>query len=418
MKKVLIVAFHFPPQAESTGYLRSLKFCRYLPEYGWQPHVLTVHPRAYDRQDSALLAQVPESVRVHRVFALDTRRHLSIRGKYLHTLALPDRWVSWCISGIPTGLQIIRKQKCDVIFSTFPIASAVLIGWALHRFSGKPWVADLRDSMTEPDYPRDLRTWKSYRWLEQKTVDEAAQVIFTAKSAERMYLERYPSLPANRCALIPNGYDEEDFRNLVNVTTQRPGYPLRLVHMGLLYPIERDPRPFFKAVSQLRQEGKLDSSRVRFEFRASGHDSAYEPLIRAAQIEDLIHLLPPIGYREALKDCANADGLLLFQAACCNHQIPAKIFEYLRIGRPILALTSREGDTAALLGQTGGATIVDSAKWEDIYEALPGFLAAIEQQRHSKPHEAIVSSFGRKAQAKQLAGLLERLISPNVNGTK
>jgi glycosyltransferase involved in cell wall biosynthesis len=412
MKKVLIVAYHFPPQAESSGYLRSLKFCRYLPEQGWLPRVLTVHPRAYERTNPSQLNEIPPSVHVDRVFALDTQRHLSFRGRYFRALALPDRWVSWCLAAILSGYRTIRREKCDVILTTFPIASAVLIGWILHRLTGTPWVADFRDSMTEPDYPRDRSTWKAYRWLEKRTVRDAARLIFTASSAVRMYLERYPDLSPDRCSLILNGYDEEDFRNLLP-SPKVPGRPLRLVHMGLLYPVERDPRPFFRAISQLQKEGKLDASRVRIELRASGYESAYAPMIRAEGIENLVRLLAPMPYRDALQDSANADGLLLFQAACCDHQIPAKVFEYLRLAKPILALTSDSGDTAALLKQTGGATIVDSADWEAIYLALPEFLKAVETLSHPGPQPSLISQYSRKGQAQNLATLLDEVVIPS-----
>jgi glycosyltransferase involved in cell wall biosynthesis len=409
VKNVLIVAYHFPPQAGSSGYLRSLKFCRYLPEFGWQPTVLTVHPRAYEQTNPSQLTEIPVSVRVRRAFALDTQRHLSFHGRYLRAMALPDRWVSWCLGAIPAGLQLLRKQKCDLILSTFPIASAILIGWILHRLTGKPWVVDLRDSMTEPDYPRDPHTWRVYRWLEKRAVRDASRLIFTANSAVRMYLDRYPALSQDRCSLILNGYDEDDFRELLpGPAVSRP--PIRLVHMGLLYPIERDPKPFFRAVSQLQRDGKLDAARVRIELRASGHDSEYEPMIRAEGIENLVHLLPRLPYREGLQDSANASGLLLFQAACCDHQIPAKVFEYLRLSKPILALTSHSGDTAALLKHTEGATIVDSSDWQAIYRALPEFLEAVEAGSHRRPELGLVEHFSRKGQAQTLAHLLDDLI--------
>jgi len=407
-----MVAYHFPPQAGSSGYLRSLKFCRYLPEHGWQPTVLTVHPRAYERTDCSQLTEVPASVCVRRAFALDTQRHLSFRGRYPRVAALPDRWASWCLGAVPAGFQLLRKQKCDVIFSTFPIASAILIGWLLHRLSGKPWVVDFRDSMTEPDYPRDPLSWKVYRWLEKLAVRDAKRLVFTASSAVRMYLDRYPNLPPARCSLILNGYDEEDFRDL-GTGAGVPNKPLRLVHMGLLYPIERDPRPFFRAVAQLQKEGTLDASRLRIELRASGFESTYAPMMRAEGLENLVHLLPPLPYREALQNTADAHGLLLFQAACCDHQIPGKLFEYLRIAKPILALTSHTGDTAAILRQSGGATIVDSADWLAIYRVLPEFLKAVETRSHPRPESRLVEHYSRKAQAQSLAHLLNNVVIPS-----
>jgi glycosyltransferase involved in cell wall biosynthesis len=293
--------------------------------------------------------------------------------------------------------------------STFPIASAILIGWLLHRLTGKPWIVDFRDSMTEPDYPRDPATWKVYRWLEKIAERDATRLIFTASSALRMYLERYPNLSPARCSLILNGYDEEDFRDLA-IGPGIPSRPLRLVHMGLLYPIERDPRPFFRAISQLHKDGILDAARLRIELRASGFESTYGLMIRAEGLENLVHLLPPLPYREALQNSADADGLLLFQAACCDHQIPAKVFEYLRLAKPILALTSHTGDTASLLRQTGGATIVDSADWQAIYRVLPEFLKAVETCCHPQPEPNLLEQYSRKGQAHALAHLLNEVI--------
>jgi glycosyltransferase involved in cell wall biosynthesis len=409
VKKVLIVAYHFPPQAGSSGYLRALKFCRYLPEHGWQPSVLTVHPRAYTQTNPSQLSEVPATVSVRRAFALDAQRHLSFKGRYLKAMSLPDRWVSWCLGAVPAGLRLLRQQKCDAILSTFPIASAILIGWILHRLTGKPWIVDLRDSMTEPDYPSDRLTWKVYRWLEKLAVRDAAHLIFTASSAIKMYLERYPELSPARCSLILNGYDEEDFRHVV-ASPARTNRPFRLVHMGLLYPSERDPRPFFQALSQLQKDGALDASQVQIELRASGFDSTYEPMIRDHGLENLVRLLPPLPYREALQDSANADGLLLFQAANCDHQIPAKIFEYLRLAKPILALTSHTGDTAALLRETGGSTIVDIADWQAIHRALPEFLKAVETLSHAGPEPDLVKRYSRREQARALARLLDEVV--------
>jgi hypothetical protein len=409
VSKVLIVAYHFPPIAASSGYLRSLKFCRYLPEFGWQPSVLTVSPRAYEQTNPSQLAEIPSSITVRRAFALSTQRHLSIRGRYLRLMAVPDQWVTWCLGAIPAGLNLIRRQKCDVILTTFPIPSAILIGWLLHRVTGKPWIVDLRDSMTEPDYPRDPLTWKVCRWLEKKAMHDATHVLFTAESAIKMYLERYPTLLSpNRCTLIRNGYDEEDFRDLVPAP-RAPNRPLRLVHMGLLYPIERDPLPFFRALGALQRQGAVDASRLRIELRASGYD--YGPALRAEGIENLVHLLPPLPYRQALQDSADADGLLLFQAACCDHQIPAKVFEYLRLAKPILALTSHTGDTAALLKQTGGATIVDSANADAISQALPEFLSVVQAGSHAQPDPLAIQNFSRRGQAKALANLLNDMIA-------
>ena len=144
---VLMVAFHFPPFSLSTGLLRTVSFARELPDRGWTPLVLTASPRAYGEAQPATAGDEVPGLDVHRAFALDVQRHLSIRGAHLGWMATPDRWNSWLLGAIPKGLALIRRHRPALIWSTYPISSAVLIGLALHRISGVPWVLDLRDPL-------------------------------------------------------------------------------------------------------------------------------------------------------------------------------------------------------------------------------------------------------------------------------
>jgi glycosyltransferase involved in cell wall biosynthesis len=412
MKQILYVAYHFPPQSGSSGLLRSLKYCRYLPETGWQPTVLSVKPSAYERTEQSLLQEIPPDVSVIRTFALDTRRHLSFKNRYAKWMALPDRWVSWSLTAIPVGLYTIYRRRIAVIFTTFPIATAVLIGMILHRLTGKPWVLDLRDSMTEDDYPRDERTRLIYRRLESQAIRHGSLFLFTAISTINMYLKRYPELRPEKCILLPNGYDEADFRKLAT-TPNGPipdDRPIKLLHAGLIYPEERDPRPFFQTLSRLKREGKIEASRLQINLRASGDENYYAKNLKELDIEDIVHLLPPVPYQQALQEAASADALLLLQGVTCNHQIPAKAYEYLRLRRPILALTTYEGDTAALLGETGGATIVNLYDAEAIYHSLMAFLETLRRGNHPLPQLDKTSQFARRNQAHQLGGHLDHLV--------
>jgi glycosyltransferase involved in cell wall biosynthesis len=402
---VLIVAFHFPPQAGSSGQLRALKFCRYLPEFGWRPSVLTLNPRAYEAIDPGAEKAIPSGVPVYRGFALDTKRHLGFRGSYLDLMALPDRWVSWMLGAIPKGLAAIRKERVDVVFTTFPIASSILAGLMLHKLTGKPWVVDLRDSMTEEGYPREPRTRRVWLWLERQAMGHASRVIFTAASTRTMYLKRYPQLSPERCVLISNGYDEEDFASfdLRKPEPKNKLGPIKLLHTGFLYPEERDPRPFFRALARLKNEGRLSGEEVNITFRAPGSEELYRVLLQENGISDLIQLLPHVPYRQALEECVAADGLLIFQAANCDHQIPAKAYEYLRLRKPVLALTTQTGDTAALLNEIGGATILELADEENIYRGLPLFLEALRSATHPLPDVQKIQRYARRNQAEQLA---------------
>src|SRR5215210_1036845 len=101
VKRVLMVAYHFPPMSVSSGMQRTLRFAQYLPEYGWEPLILTAHQRVYPAVSEASLAEVPAHLSVRRAFALDTAQHLSFRGAYPGWLATPDRWWSWWLGAVP-----------------------------------------------------------------------------------------------------------------------------------------------------------------------------------------------------------------------------------------------------------------------------------------------------------------------------
>ncbi|HSQ81014.1 MAG TPA: glycosyltransferase, partial [Casimicrobiaceae bacterium] len=163
MKRVLMIAYHFPPLAGSSGIQRTLRFVQHLPAFGWEPAVLTADPRAYERTSEDLDAEVPDGVQVERAFALDTARQLSIAGRYPGFLARPDRWMTWQYAAVRSGMKLIRRWRPDVIWSTYPIATAHVIGSVLHRRSGLPWIADFRDPMAQEGYPADPRIWQSFK---------------------------------------------------------------------------------------------------------------------------------------------------------------------------------------------------------------------------------------------------------------
>lgn len=393
MKKALLIAYHFPPIRVSSGIQRTLSMTRYLRENGWEPVVLTISPRAYEVTSDDQLKDIPEGVVVKRAFGLDTARHFSIAGRYPGLLALPDRWVSWAPGAVISGLNLIRKEKPDLIWSTYPIATTHLVGLMLNRLSGLPWVADFRDSMTEEHYPTDKNRWKAYRWIEKRVVERAAKVVFTAPGALRMYRDRYPGVDESRFAVIPNGFDEEIFQaaeqKIYTATAKSGDEPIQLLHSGILYPSERDPTQFFDALGELKANGDIDEKKLMIILRATAHDSLYQPMLKERNLEDIVFLEPGVSYEEALSEMMNVDGLLLFQATNCNHQIPAKLYEYFRTGKPLIALTDEQGDTARTIREAGVEAIFSLDNKCAIKDAIirfindPDFRAAASVSRES-----------------------------------
>jgi glycosyltransferase involved in cell wall biosynthesis len=410
MPKVLMIAFHFPPYQGGSGVHRTLKFVRYLPDFGWEPIVLTATPNVYPNTGQDQLAEIPKQVLVKRAFALDARRHLSIRGSYPKFLALPDRWSSWWFGGVASGLRLIRRYRPSCIWSTFPIATAHLIALTLHKVTGLPWVADFRDTMTEEKYPADPSTWKIYRWIEERTVAACSLAIFTAPGALTMYAKRYPEVLDSGWKTIFNGYDEEDFAEIDSIPVARAGSrrPVVLLHSGVLYSSERNPDAFFSALRDLRAGKHVAPRDLKIVLRGCGDEDRYRRKICDLGISDLVFIEKPIPYRAALREMMAADGLLVFQAANCNQQIPAKIFEYFRARKPILALTDPIGDTAGLMRAARLDSTVSLESVKEIRAGLVKFLDQIQNGKTVFPPDEMISRYSRKQSAKELSVLLDR----------
>jgi hypothetical protein len=412
MKRVLMVAFHFPPAATSSGIQRTLRFVQHLPALGWEPVVLTAHPRAHERTNAALLADLPQQVRVVRTFALDAARHLSIRGRYPGFLARPDRWRSWQPSAVSTGLRLLREQRYDAVWSTYPIASAHNIAATLHARSGVPWIADFRDPMAQDGYPADPLTWQQFKAIEQHAIEHAAVSVFTTRGAAAMYRERYPQVAAQRIAVIENGYDEQTFgASAAHVGRNEPLVPgaLTLLHSGVVYPSERDPTQLIEALVRLKRLGVIAAQTFRMRFRASENDALIARLAQAADVLDLVELCPPVPYKEALGEMLRADALVVLQASNCNAQVPAKLYEYLRARRPVIALTDPVGDTAQVVLRSGISAVAALDSATAIADLLSRFVTQPTQRPQWIAHESAVQQSSRTARAAELVAVLDGL---------
>jgi glycosyltransferase involved in cell wall biosynthesis len=172
---------------------------------------------------------------------------------------------------------------------------------------------------------------------------------------------RYPTKSGRAFVAIPNGYDEEDFAAVGDL-----GEPslneLLIVHTGSINQDFRDPRPMFEALREAAAAGLVDLSRIRIRFLGGGpfgESSAMQQAIERAGLLSRVEFRPRVSYETSLAELSRAGILLLLQASLDTVElVPAKLFEYLRAGRPVIALVP-EGATAEVLRDTGGGWVVD-----------------------------------------------------------
>ena len=411
LRKVLLIAYHFPPIQGSTGTSRTIAFSRYLQDNGWDVRILTIRTDAYQDTSSENEGLIPPHVQVERAWGLDTRRSLSILGRYPMILALPDRWQSWIAGGFFKGSKIIRSWRPDIIMSSYPIASAHAIAYLLQRRFRLPWVAEFRDPMLQPNYP----TTASERWafsrVETLVFSNAQRVITTTDGCRRMYLERFPDWEKSRIETISNGYDPAAFPEVATVPLEKIRDRLVLLHSGLLYSYERNPTAFFSAVRSLREHGFLVDKNVEFRFRASGNDECYRDTVTKLGIQEYVSFLPRVSYLKAVEEMRVVDALMLFQADNCNDQIPAKTYEYLYAQKPVLGFTDPEGETGKLLLSVGIRSV---AKLEDSAEIENQIVTFVNQLRKNAAFvvpKAVASQFSRETQTADLSRVLSEALA-------
>ncbi|MBF0417882.1 MAG: glycosyltransferase [Magnetococcales bacterium] len=419
-KRVLMIAFHYPP-ALASGTHRALSFSRDLPEFGWEPIILTTHPRTHERIDPARMEEIPPDIRVQRVWALDAGRHLAFRGRYARLTAWPDRWSSWYPGAVLQGLRLILKHRPQVIWSTYPIPTALLIARTLHRLTGIPWVTDLRDPLVTGQHPTDPSLKKAFARLEKMSIHLCTRIAVTTPGLQRFLSTRYPEIPAEKWAIILNGFDEKSFRRCDPLSKPLlPNQePLTLVHGGTLYTggDERNPGAFLNVLEALRRQGMIgshDENRtdrigLRIILRATAHDEIIQAMIKKRGLSDMVATAPALPYLQAIQEMFQVDGLLLFQGEGFDHLIPAKLFEYLRARRPILALTGAHGDSARILREAGLASITSLNDETAIEAALIPFLQQLRAGTPQLPDPTVVASYSRRLQAQKLAELFNQL---------
>lgn len=416
MLHAIFVAFHFPPEASSSGVLRTLKFVRYLADHDWRVTVIAPTVQAYEVCDPSLEVQLPASTRIVRTPWLNTKRHLSVGGRYPALLALPDNWIGWFPWAVATGRRILRSEGADLVFSTSPHATAHLIAWRLARAGGLPWVADFRDPWIEdppePGAPNGPVYRRLNRWLERRVIERCDAVVVSTNQLRDTLRSRYPAQPSGKIRSILNGYDEMDFAALPPAAP--PGRRLRIVHAGSINAEFRDPVPMFQALGNMIRSGIAHPAEFEIRFIGGGPYAQAQRVhaaIAAAGLEGSVVFLPRVPYDESLRELGAADVLLLLQASADTVDlVPAKLYEYLRSQKPVLALVY-PGAVTDVMARTGGGWSADP-RTPALEATLAEIVADWRDGRLGSRAASLdaLRCFDRRALTAELAGVFRTLV--------
>jgi glycosyltransferase involved in cell wall biosynthesis len=413
--KCLLVSFFFPP-AGGGGVQRPLKLAQYLPAMGVETHVLAPDDPRWMHRDDGLRA--PSQAWVHRsryvgvsggkpseVLAGTTglERVATQARLQLRRLVVPDENATWALTAIPAGVRIVREHGIDVVVSTSPPPSTHLIAAAIARATGARWVADLRDSLVAHAHRRSDTAATKAKAATQRRVArlvasraDAITCVSDAISEETRALE-----PRGRVVTIANGCDFDDVAGL----ERHPSERFRITHTGSFFG-RRDPRPFLQA---LHDSGLDVAARFLGDFRPA--DRAWA---ESLGLGERLELLPYAPRAESLALQRDSEALLLLIPEAEGRGrgvLSGKVFEYLAVGRPILAAVPPDGAAAELIRDTGAGLVVAP----DDTDAIRGALAELNARRRADglPDVALSEEWrarlSRRTRVEEMAALLHEV---------
>lgn len=439
MRSVLLVTYYFPP-AGGAGVQRTLKFTRYLPEAGWRPVVLTPHEGAdFPVRDPSLAAEVPEVAEVVRTAIFEpyelyrrltgrTGGSLDVasmnregRTSFTERLAewvrssffIPDARVGWRRPAVSAGLRAIAVHRPQAIVSSAPPYTAHLIGLDLHRRSGLPWIADFRDSWVDwhtaarrRGLPRRIELA-----MEGSVLREATRVITVSEGVAEDLASRHLGVRDHRWHILPNGYDPHDLDGVAGDREGIPAHRLLLTYTGTLYG-PRDPETLIAAMEALHAEAHPAGRELTL--RLVGRVSApIRDRIAASPVASNVVVLDYVDHRRSIALARGSDVLLLIvdrvpQAAGI---LTGKLFEYLGLGRPVLALADA-GEASALIAGVGAGWAVPHGDVAGMRARLIEIHTAWRTNTLRGPAPDAVAPYARPAQAQALARILEEISAP------
>lgn len=461
MKRVLMIAYLFPPVGGigSAGSQRVLKFAKYLMQCQWKPVILTVREQDYEPYfalDQSLLKKVPSNLivirtpvtrwlskllqakqtirslfRPVRVTSVSPEMPASDRAKDVgddrpqcaswyqrlkdsvtDLFEVPDEEMGWFIPAFLNGFQAIKRENVDVIYSTGRPWTAHVIGVALKKMTGTPLVVDFRDPwMTNPfrlKYSPLKEGLECY--LERKVIEEADLVIANTEELREEFRKRFPQQPQHKVVSILNGFDPDDYAVESKVGRAVNQY-FNITHTGFLYG-RRDPKMFLEAVKLLIESGAIGRENLRVRLVGTV-ELPYNlaQYLSTSKLDTVVSLYDQVPYHTSLEYLQQSDLLLLLQPGT-KTQVPSKLFEYIGMRKPILAISPRDGATGVLVEKEGLGVVADPDKVQEIAEGLLRLYRQWSQGLLSEArYERAYQKFNVQRMTADLAGMLRGLVS-------
>ncbi len=355
-----MVVYSWPPRG-GVGMIRSLKFAKYLPEFGWMPTVLTPQEapsQLYCKEEEGCL----DGVRVVKTGYTTVWR----RAK---GFVVPDEAIGWYSHAVKSGMRLLEEEHFDAVYSSSPPETAHLVAKKLSQARDLPWLADLRDPWSDYHHfkPSAVKSAVN-RIIEKATLKQAAHLVTVSDVWADLFRERY----SKEVSAITNGFDEDDFLNIDNMPSDHKEFVI--AYAGKMHKRFQDPEALFAALKDAIEGGAIPRDRVKIRIYMFGSNQPDLALLEKKYgLSGMIEVRRPIGYRECLKELSKSSLLLLVDWGgddrIARGVMPAKVFDYLRTGRAILLLGAKKDSELRKVIESTSAGYICSNK-DDTKNAL------------------------------------------------
>jgi len=419
------------------GVERSLKFARYLPDFGYEPVVLTTNRFGTESIEGIEIVRTGEFMRsskrgeASRTGGLNSGGRGGVRTssssgdkfrvafkKFLSRwIVIPDDQIRWVVCSLFTAIRIVTKRKTGIIYSSSPPASSHILAYFVKLFTRTKWVMDLRDPWTLEPLNRELIRSKFRmaidRFLERLCISFSDAVICNTEESLGAYSAMYPS-NKDKFVVIPNGFDEEEMKKAKEeekekslIREARDHFIISHVGSFSRYTDRPSvPIDFLRAVRNLIDSGAVERDRIRVVF-VGGLSNEEIAEVNTFTLGECIQLMGQLPHHKALRVMIASNALLLYDPSEeAKYYIRGKIYEYIGAGKPILMIV-HDGATSRLAEQSGMALICKPGDVHCIEEAIVSLYRA-----DRLPECRIkVEKFNRKYLTSLLADCFDRVSS-------
>nr|HID59545.1 glycosyltransferase [Desulfobacterales bacterium] len=438
MKKVLMIAYIFPPMGGG-GAIRTVKFAKYLPLFGWKPIVLTVMQGEAEYLDWDFYQEIRDRVSVYKTRTIDLpliynqirsniteNQQTRILGGRIDAVLdifksfvnrwclIPDSRIGWLPFAVLKGLRVIEKRSIDCIYSTGGPWTDHLIGFFLKTYTGKPWVSDFRDFWTQDPNLRSMPTVRQRieKYMERKVIECADRVISVNKAIGDYFLQTY-HVDEKKLVTISNGYDQEDLANLSKGKENKSLF--HIVYTGSVN-AHRTPVYLLRALRQAINHYPDLKQKIRVSFIGTADEISLKE-VEMLELGENVMFLGCRSHKEAISYLFKANMLLLlsytgeYAEVNANVHLTGKIFEYLATGIPIFALAKRQSAIAKIVQQTRSGVVIEPENVKQIENALYDcYLKWHKGYLSIDPDWSLIRTFDRKELTRKLAATMDGLL--------